>query len=78
MSKKELMSLDWWTPREVATRFRVSESTVLRMAARGELAGKQIGRQWRFHSSVLDVFEKSAKVPSNLVVETNWSGLQNA
>ncbi len=60
--KRELMSLDWWTPREVANRYRVSESTVTRWLNSGKLLGKKFGDQWRVCSAAVKAFE-SAGVP---------------
>lgn len=36
------------TPKEVAERLAVSETTVHRLVARGELPAIRVGRQWRF------------------------------
>lgn len=44
-----LMTVD-----EVAEHLRVSRLTVRRMAARGELRGSLIARQWRFEQAAVD------------------------
>lgn len=41
------------TPQEVADRLAVSTDTVQRMAARGELPGLRVGRQWRFSAQAV-------------------------
>lgn len=38
---------------EVAARLRISQMSVRRMIARGELAGVQIGRQWRIPAQAM-------------------------
>ena len=42
------------TVAEVAAELRLSVKTVRRMIARGELPGRQIGRQWRVRRTHLD------------------------
>jgi excisionase family DNA binding protein len=39
--------------KEVCDFLDLSESTVLRLAAAGDIPGARIGRQWRFSRSVL-------------------------
>lgn len=44
------------TVKEAALCLRLSESTVLRLAAKGILPGAKLGRQWRFsRESILDL-----------------------
>lgn len=42
------------TVTEVADLLRINKSTVYRMAKQGRLPATRVGRQWRFHKSVLD------------------------
>ena len=42
------------TIREVAAYLKLPVSTVYRLAERRDLPGHKVGRQWRFHKSVLD------------------------
>jgi excisionase family DNA binding protein len=42
------------TVREVAAYLKLPVSTVYRLAERRDLPGHKVGRQWRFHRSVLD------------------------
>lgn len=42
------------TIRDVATYLKLPVSTVYRLAERRELPGHKVGRQWRFHKSILD------------------------
>ena len=42
------------TIREVAGYLKLPVSTVYRLAERRDLPGHKVGRQWRFHKSVLD------------------------
>jgi excisionase family DNA binding protein len=42
------------TIREVAGYFNLPLSTVYRLAERQQLPGHKVGRQWRFHKSVID------------------------
>lgn len=53
----ELMTLEWWTVRECADRWRFSEDSILRWIKSGKLAGKKIGGQFRVHRSAVEAFE---------------------
>lgn len=44
---------DVLTVKEAAHYLRVSEMTVLRLAAQGTIPGVKIGRQWRFEKEVI-------------------------
>lgn len=62
-----VQTLEWFTVPEAATRWRVSEDTVLRMIRDKTILAKKFGRQWRIHQSVIDAFEyggKARKTPS--------------
>ncbi|MGH7322379.1 MAG: response regulator [Candidatus Rokuibacteriota bacterium] len=45
---------DILTIRDVAAYLKLPVSTVYRLAERRELPGHKVGRQWRFHRSILD------------------------
>lgn len=45
---------DYATPKEAATRFRVSTRTIYEMVARQELPAVRVGRQWRIPRRTLD------------------------
>ena len=49
-------SPDVLTVGEVAAFMRVSRETVYRMAGRGELPGRKIGRIWRFPRAAIDEY----------------------
>ncbi len=52
------------TIREVAAYLKLPVSTVYRLAERRELPGHKVGRQWRFHKSILDDwFRQHAAAP---------------
>jgi excisionase family DNA binding protein len=55
---RELRTLEWHTPRELAGRWRVSKSTVIRWLDAGKLLGKRFGHQWRVHETVVQAFER--------------------
>ncbi|MGA1870776.1 MAG: PTS sugar transporter subunit IIA [bacterium] len=49
MENKKVM-----TTRELAEYIQLNEKTVIKMAQNGELPGKKIGNQWRFHLIAID------------------------
>ena len=49
------------TVEEVAAVLRLSGKTVRRMIARGDLLGRQIGRQWRVRRTHLDAFIRGSR-----------------
>ena len=55
------------TPLEVAAWLKVSRSWVYAAAARGELPGRRVGRQWRFDRAALGAWlaEKEAPPPAS-------------
>jgi excisionase family DNA binding protein len=55
----ELQSLQWWTVREVATRFKVSQDVVYDLLTTKALIGKKIGGAWRVHTEALHAYEAS-------------------
>ncbi|MCK5393414.1 MAG: PTS sugar transporter subunit IIA [Candidatus Omnitrophica bacterium] len=44
------------TTKELAEYIKMNEKTVLKMAKNGELPGKKIGNQWRFHLATIDKY----------------------
>lgn len=52
--------IEWWTVKEVAEHWRISDDTVMRMISRDELKAQKFGGQWRIHRSVIEAFEKPA------------------
>ena len=54
MSVNEVMNLD-----ELVEYLRVSKSTLYKLAQRGHLPGKKIGKQWRFHKGAVDAWLKN-------------------
>lgn len=47
----EVMSLD-----ELVDYLKVSKSTLYKLVQRGNLPGKKVGKQWRFHKEVVDAW----------------------
>jgi excisionase family DNA binding protein len=58
------------TIRDVAAYLKLPVSTVYRLAERRDLPGHKVGRQWRFHKSVLDDWfrEHAATARSTILV----------
>ena len=58
------------TIRDVAAYLKLPVSTVYRLAERRELPGHKVGRQWRFHKSILDDWfrQHAATVQVNILV----------
>jgi excisionase family DNA binding protein len=58
------------TIKEVAAYLKLPVSTVYRLAERRDLPGHKVGRQWRFHKSVLDDWfrEHAASAQSTVLV----------
>lgn len=51
---------DILTPRELGDYLRVSEATIRNMAAAGDIPDAfRVGKQWRFHSTVIDTLMAS-------------------
>jgi len=50
----------YFTPEEVAARFRVTPRTVRRWAAEGKLEAIRVGRQWRIPADALERLAASA------------------
>lgn len=42
------------TVKEVAEYLKIDESTVTRLAKRGDLPGKKVGYLWRFHRATIE------------------------
>lgn len=58
------------TIRDVASYLKLPVSTVYRLAERRDLPGHKVGRQWRFHKSVLDEWfrQRAASSRSTILV----------
>lgn len=58
------------TIRDVAAYLKLPVSTVYRLAERRDLPGHKVGRQWRFHKSILDEWfrQHAATVRVNILV----------
>src|SRR5215468_1389636 len=52
--RKSRANAEILTIREVAGYLKLPVSTIYRLAERRDLPGHKVGRQWRFHKSVLD------------------------
>jgi hypothetical protein len=55
-------TLEWWTLRELAIRWKVSRETLRRQCEAGQLVAMIIGSQYRIHNSVIRQREAAAKV----------------
>lgn len=45
----DVQTLEWWTVREFANRYRVDKSTVGRWIRAGKLKAARLGKEWRIH-----------------------------
>jgi excisionase family DNA binding protein len=61
LTANDVGTLEWFTVREVANRWRVSADTVLRMIERHEVVAKKFGFKWRIHTTAVESFERSAR-----------------
>jgi excisionase family DNA binding protein len=66
------------TIREVAAYLKLPVSTVYRLAERRDLPGHKVGRQWRFHKSVLDEWfrQHAASARSTVLVVDDEEGVR--
>jgi excisionase family DNA binding protein len=55
-------TLEWFTLRELALRWRTSVETLRRQCDSGELTAMRLGHQWRVHESVVKDREGKAQV----------------
>jgi excisionase family DNA binding protein len=56
-----MATLEWFTLREIAERWRVSVDSVSRIIDRGDLLARKFGGQWRVHTSAVEAYEQEAK-----------------
>ncbi len=49
----------YFTPRELAQRFKVTERAITQWARMGILPGIRIGRLWRFKGSAIEEWERA-------------------
>ena len=66
------------TIKDVASYLKLPVSTVYRLAERRDLPGHKVGRQWRFHKSVLDEWfrEHAASARSTVLVVDDEEGVR--
>lgn len=58
LATKDLMTLEWWTLPELATRWRFSLDSLLRWVKEGRLEARKFpGGQYRVHRAVVEKFE---------------------
>jgi excisionase family DNA binding protein len=70
MVERRVGTAEILTIRDVAAYLKLPVSTVYRLAERRELPGHKVGRQWRFHKSILDDWfrQHAATVRVNVLV----------
>jgi hypothetical protein len=51
---------DWFTPQELALRWKISALTVTRLCLSKQLVGRKIGGQWRVHKLAVERYEAKA------------------
>lgn len=61
---KALATLEWWTVREVANRWRKSDESVRRLIERGELKAMRCGGSYRIHTDTITAYERPSKPPA--------------
>jgi excisionase family DNA binding protein len=57
---KEIM-----TPHEAAEYLRLNVRTIYRLVKNGNLAGRKVGRSWRFRKDALDKWLSTRETPSS-------------
>ncbi len=53
-----MTEITYFTPEELARRFKVSVMTINRLARQKKLLGIRCGKQWRFSEDAVRIFEK--------------------
>jgi excisionase family DNA binding protein len=76
--RKSRASPEILTIRDVAAYLKLPVSTVYRLAERRDLPGHKVGRQWRFHKSVLDEWfrQHAASARSTILVVDDEEALR--
>jgi excisionase family DNA binding protein len=59
LPQKDVATLQWWTVRELAVRWKVSQDVVYDLLTSKELLGRKIGGNWRVHSDAVHAYEAS-------------------
>lgn len=67
----------WWTPREVANRFRVSPTTILRLLNAGSIVGKKVGGQWRVNVAAVNEYERDGLPVQRSFAKPDTSAFDN-
>lgn len=62
LTPADIQTLDWWTVRELANRWRCSADTVTRRIHDGTLKARKGMGGWRVHRTAIEAFERSGKV----------------
>lgn len=57
LTTSEVSTLEWWTVREVANRWKVSVDVVYDALTDKSLLGRKFGGSWRIHSSAIAAYE---------------------
>lgn len=57
-STNDLNPTRYFTPEELAARFKVSIMTITRLARQRRLHGIRCGKQWRFSEDAVRIFER--------------------
>ncbi len=63
------MNIELLTVEEVMELVRISRDTVYRLAAKGELPGRKIGRTWRFPKDEIEAFIRMRPLSANAETE---------
>jgi len=76
--RKNRAAAEILTIRDVAAYLKLPVSTVYRLAERRDLPGHKVGRQWRFHKSVLDEWfrQHAASARSTVLVVDDEEGVR--
>jgi excisionase family DNA binding protein len=59
--------LIYWTTRQLAEKWQVTQRTVINLAVSGELPGIRIGRLWRFRPQDIDAWEHRQEIDEDRV-----------
>lgn len=81
LTTHDISSLEWWTPRELALRMKVSESTIRNLCSTDanppadKIKAARLGRQFRIHQSEVDrIRANGMRSATAAVVEVAASG----
>src|SRR5437868_6252264 len=68
---------EWWTPQEVAAKWRVSDDTILRQIANGKIPAMKVGGRSRIHVSVVMTNEQGAFAKTSVEAHRPTTGRRN-